>query len=315
MNIVKPFALLKGDKIGIVAPSMHITDERAVKNGIETLQRLGFKVEIGATVYSKYRNTTATPADRAKEIMGFFEDDKIKAIICLVGGDATSQILKLLDYNKINAHPKIFSGMSDIGHLNLAFLAGANMVSLYGLDLLYGFGAAKDDPVTKYNIDLFIKCCTMKEPLGKIPAYTKWNCWRAGKARGRLVGGYLQATTGLFQTMYWPSLKEVIFFWETLESQPHDIERQLTIMEASGFFNNVTGMIIGKLVNCEEQEYVGLLPDLKETVLDITRNYNFPIIADADFGHDITNMPMPEGILAQMDAANLSIELIEPMVC
>jgi muramoyltetrapeptide carboxypeptidase len=170
MDLVKPFALEPGDKIGIVAPSMHITDEKAVKNGVEILQALGFRVEIGATVYSKYRNTTAIPAERAREIMDFFEDSETKAIVCLVGGDTTSQVLKLLDYNKINAHPKIFSGMSDIGHLHLALLARANLVSLYGLDLLYGFGADKDDPATKYNIDLFIKCCTQKEPLGKIPA-------------------------------------------------------------------------------------------------------------------------------------------------
>jgi len=315
MDMVKPFALKQGDKIGIVAPSMPITDEKAMKNGIETLQALGFKVEIGATVYSKYRNTTAPPVDRAKEIMDFFEDSKTKAIISLVGGDTTCQVLKLLDYNKIKAHPKIFSGMSDIGHLHLAFLAKANLVSLYGLDLLYGFGADKNDPATKYNIDLFIKCCTQKQPLGKIPAYTQWECWRSGQARGRLVGGYLQAVSGLFQTKYWPLLREVIFFWETLETQPHDIEKQLTIIEANGFFDNVNGMIIGKLVECDEKEYAGLLPDLKEIVLDITRNYNFPIIANADFGHDITNMPMPEGILIQMDAGNLSIELIEPMVC
>jgi muramoyltetrapeptide carboxypeptidase len=153
MDMVKPFALEKGDKIGVVAPSMYITDGKAVKNGIETLQTLGFRVEVGATVYSKYRNTTAPPVERAKEIMDFFEDSKTKAIICLVGGDTTSQVLKLLDYDKINAHPKIFSGMSDIGHLNLAFLARANLVSLYGLDLLYGFGADKNDPATKYNID------------------------------------------------------------------------------------------------------------------------------------------------------------------
>ncbi len=315
MDLVKPFALEPGDRIGIVAPSMHITDEEAVENSLDTLKGLGFRVEIGPTVYSRYRNTTATPAERAREIMDFFEDRKIKAIICLVGGDTTSQVLKLFDYKRINAHPKIFSGMSDIGHLNLAFLARANLISLYGLDLWYGFGADGDDPATKYNIDLFMKCCMQKEPLGRIPAYTKWECWRSGQAMGRLVGGYLQAVAGLYQTKYWPSLKEAIFFWETLETQPHEIERQLTIMEADGFFENVTGMIIGKLVDCEEKEYTGLLPDLREIVLDITRDYDFPIIANADFGHDITNMPMQEGILACMDTEDLSIELAEPMVC
>ena len=99
-----------------------------------------------------------------------------------------------------------------------------------------------------------------------------------------------------------------------METQPHEIERQFTIAEAEGFFNNVTGMVVGKLVNCEEMDYKGSLPDIREIILEITEEYGFPIIANTDFGHDITSMPMPEGILAQMDAEALSIELIEPIV-
>jgi muramoyltetrapeptide carboxypeptidase len=314
MDLLKPPALKKGDKIGIVAPSMHIIDEQAVENGIATLQELGFRVELGPTVRSRYRNSTAVPEERARETMNFFADPETKAIISLIGGDTACQLLKLLDYNLINRHPKVFSGMSDIGHLHLAFLARSNMISLYGPDLTYGFGAGKDDPATKYNIDLFLRCCTRKEPLGKITAYSQWECWRPGKAGGRLMGGYFQAVMGLYRTKYWPSIGKTILFWETLETQPHDIERQLTIAEADGIFDNITGMIVGKLVDCEEKDYKGLIPSIKESVLEITKDYNFPIIANADFGHDITDMPMPEGIMAQMDAENLTLELMEPMV-
>ena len=101
MELVKPFTLQTGDKIGIVAPSMYIFDEEAVNNGIDTLQKLGFRVEVGPTVYSKYRNTTAIPEDRAREIMKYFTDSETKAIICLVGGDTAAQVLKLLDYKQI----------------------------------------------------------------------------------------------------------------------------------------------------------------------------------------------------------------------
>jgi muramoyltetrapeptide carboxypeptidase len=314
MEIIKPEALKEGDKIGIVAPSMHMMDEEAFERGVATLRELGFKVVIGPTVRSKYRNTTAVPAERAKEMMGFFADPEIKAIISLVGGDATAQILKLLDYDLIHKHPKLFSGMSDIGHLHLAFLARANMTSLYGPDLTYGFGADKDDPAKTYNLDLFLKCCTRKEPLGKIPAYTQWECWRPGQACGRLLGGYFQAAMALYRTRFWPSAEKTILFWETLETQPHEIERQLTIASADGLFDSVTGMVVGKLVNCEEKDYPGLLPSIREIVLEITRDYNMPIIGNADFGHDITDMPMPEGITARMDAESLTLELLEPMV-
>jgi muramoyltetrapeptide carboxypeptidase len=314
MELVKPFALKKGDGVGIVAPSLYIIDEKAFDTGIRTLKELGFEVEVGKTVRSKYRNTTAPPEVRAGEMMDFFKDSRIKAIISLIGGDTASQLMKYLDYETIRKNPKIFSGMSDIGHLHLAFLSLSGMVSIYGPDLIYGFGSDKDSPAAKYNIDLFLKCCTQKQPLGKIPALTQWECWRPGKAQGRLVGGYLGAVTSLYHTKYWPSPGKTILFWETLETQPHDIARQLTIAEATGIFENVTGMVVGKLVGCEEKDYADSLPDIREIVLEITRDYDIPIIAGADFGHDITDMPMPEGILAGIDAEALSIELLEPVV-
>jgi len=314
MELVKPFALHTGDKIGIVAPSMHIISEEAVTNGVATLQELGFRVEMGPTVHSKYRNTTAVAEGRAIEMMKFFTDPDTRAIICLIGGDTAVQLLKLLDYGAIRNNPKLFSGMSDIGHLNLALLSRASLVTIYGPDLTFGFGADRNSPAKRYNIDLFLKCCMEQEPLGKIPAFTQWECWRPGKARGRLVGGYLGAITGLYRTSYWPSMENNILFWEAIQTQPHDIERQFTIAEAEGIFEKVTGMVVGKLVGCEEKDNEGMLPNVKEILLEITREYGFPIIGNADFGHSGIFMPIPEGLLAEVDAEQLSIELIEPVV-
>lgn len=314
MELVKPFALRTGDKIGIVAPSMHIINEEAVAIGVATLQELGFRVEMGSTVRSRYRNTTTVPEERVREIMEFFTDPDTKAIICLIGGDTAAQLLKLLDYETIKSNPKLFSGMSDIGHLSLAVLTRAGLVNIYGLDLTFGFGADRSNPLTRYNIDLFLKCCMGQEPPGKIPAFTQWECWRPGKAKGRLVGGYLGAITSLYRTNYWPSMENSILFWEALWTQPHEIERQFTIAEAEGMFDTVAGMVVGKLVGCEEKDYEGLLPDVRELILEITKNYGFPIIGNADFGHAGSFMSMPEGILAGIDAEQLSIELVEPVV-
>jgi muramoyltetrapeptide carboxypeptidase len=314
VSIAKPKALRRGDKIAITAPSMHIVDEEAVRRGVNTLQSLGFRVQMGSTVHSRYRNTTAPPEERAQEIMAFFSDPEVRAIVCLIGGDTASQLLRLLDYKTIGENPKVFTGMSDICHLHLALVSRANVVSLHGPDLTFGFGRGDDDAATSYNIELFMKCCTQTESLGVLPAYTQWECWRPGRAQGHLVGGFLGAVTGLYGTQYWPSFENVILFWEAAWMQPHVIERELTIAEADGFFDNVTGMVIGKLVDCDEQEYEGLLPGVREMILDITKRHGFPIIANADFGHDITNMPLPEGLLARMDAEDLSLELMVPMV-
>ncbi len=76
----------------------------------------------------------------------------------------------------------------------------------------------------------------------------------------------------------------------------------------------VAGMVVGKLVDCEEKDHQGRLPDVRTLILEITKNYGFPIIGSADFGHNAMFMPMPEGILAEIDSKQLSIELIETVV-
>jgi muramoyltetrapeptide carboxypeptidase len=293
---------------------MHIISEEAVASGVAMLGELGFRVEFGPNVHSRYRNTTALAEDRAREMMRFVMDPDTRAIICLIGGDTAAQLLKLLDYDAIRNNPKLFSGMSDIGHLNLALLARAGLVTIYGPDLTFGFGADPSSPATRYNIDLFLKCCTRREPPGKMPAFTQWECWRPGKARGRLIGGYFGAISRLYRTNYWPQVENGILFWEALQTQPNEIERQFTIAEADGMFENVTGMVVGKLVACEEKDYEGMLPDIKGILLEITKEYGFPIIGNADFGHSGVFMPMPEGILAEIEAEQLSIELVEPVV-
>ncbi len=314
MDLKKPKALKKGDTIGIVAPSMHIIDNDAFNRGVQTLKNLGFEVKISTHVTSKYRNTTETKENRAKQIHEMFENEDVKAIVNLIGGDASSQLLNLIDYDIIRKNPKIFCGMSDICHLHLAFLSKANLISLHGIDLTFGFGAQETDAAKKYNIDLFKKVCMENVPLGPIPSFTEWEIWKDGKAKGRIVGGWIGAVIGLYGTQYWPKIDNSILFWEAIGTEPHIIERQMAILEADGYFSKISGMIIGKLVDCVEKDYVGLLPPVKEIILEICEEYNFPIIANVDFGHDITNIPLPEGILTNINTEKKEISLMESFV-
>ncbi len=70
-------------------------------------------------------------------------------------------------------------------------------------------------------------------------------------------------------------------------------------------------MIIGKLtwINqyFDEIEY----PTPREAVLDVLADYNFPILAAVDFGHNQTMLPLPIGITAYMDSENKILDMME----
>jgi muramoyltetrapeptide carboxypeptidase len=81
-----------------------------------------------------------------------------------------------------------------------------------------------------------------------------------------------------------------------------------------GILERIGGMLIGKLVwvnrYFDEIEH----PTPKEAVLDVLSDYTFPILAEVDFGHRQTMVPLPIGITARMDSAKHLLELTETAV-
>lgn len=314
MELNKPVCLQDGDIVAVVAPSMFSTDEEAISRGIERLEDMGFNVKEGETMRLRNNYMAGSDEERARDVMKMFRDPEVRGIISLMGGSSANRVLDKLDYNIIEKNPKIFTGMSDITNLHLAFLSRAKMISLHQIDLLFYFGGERGNPAIQYSIDLFTKITCIAEPLGEIPQYGKWETWRPGSCEGHLVGGYLPTVASLANTRYWPVFDKTILFWEAIDLETHEIDRLLTALRLSGIFNQVCGMIVGQTPDCEEKEFKGLEPTIREIVTEITEPYDFPILGNVDFGHVDQNIPLPEGLKAQLNASSSSISLIEPMV-
>ena len=137
-----PMRLGKGDAIGIVSPSMPVTQELdgQFKKGIEFLESLGFDIVIGEHVYSTTLEYTASPQEKAEDINRMFADEAIKAIICSQGGVTANACLPYLNWNGIREYPKIFLGISDITVLLNAIHHKTGLVTFHGNDVMWGFG-------------------------------------------------------------------------------------------------------------------------------------------------------------------------------
>ncbi|MBI3290150.1 LD-carboxypeptidase [Candidatus Microgenomates bacterium] len=311
MKLIRPKLLSKGDTIGIIAPSFFIEKEMEFKRGIKHLEEMGYKIKYGERVFSKYRNTTATAEERAKDIMSMFVDNEIKGIIASDGGCTAIELLDKLDYNIISDNPKVFSGFSDIGHLNIALLAKSNLLTLYGLDVVNGFGTKIQKDIFNYNIQFFKKISSERESVGILPKLNAWENWRSGKAEGCLVGGWIDSIANLANTTFFPDYDNTILFWESIDLQPHNLNILLNSLKISGFFKKIRGMIIGNFVNCKEKEYWDCTPTIKEIVLEATESTEMPIIANVDFGHSNQHLSIPEGVSAFMDGERCLIKIKE----
>ncbi len=74
-----------GDTIGLITPSSPMMPGR-LESGISYLQQKGFKVKVGKHLHDSQRFMAGDDENRAQDIMDFFLDQGVKAIMATGGG-------------------------------------------------------------------------------------------------------------------------------------------------------------------------------------------------------------------------------------
>lgn len=318
-SLIKPPPLQAGDTVGIVAPSLplKVGDPAQYERGKAILQQMGFQLREGATLGLTRWWSAGTPQQQADDIHRLFADAEVKAIITLTGGFSALHVLPLLDFDLIAANPKPFIGLSDTTQYQLAMLARTGLVGFHGNDLLNGFGWAFDSAETDWQHAIqsaYTQLLTTSQPLGPLPTLGQRECWRAGTASGRLIGGNLKRVTALIGTPYFPDLRwfnDAILFVEEIGETLYDITLDLRKFELAGILERIGGLVIGELTWVNR--YFDHLdhPSKQAAILDTLANTDFPILKMSEFGHNMCMLPLPIGVNATLDASALQLSLIE----
>ena len=69
---------------------------------------------------------------RVEDLNEAFRDENVKAILTVIGGFNSNQLLDYIDYEAIKNNPKIFCGFSDITALSNAIYAKTGVVTYSG---------------------------------------------------------------------------------------------------------------------------------------------------------------------------------------
>ncbi len=339
-KIIKPTHLQRGDVIGLISPSAPLAGllPHRTQKGILMLEKLGYKVEIGKHSLKITNHTAGSGEERARDINSFFRNPKVKAIISFIGGNHSNQTLKYLDFGLIKNHPKILIGYSDVTVLELAILSQTGLVTFYGPSALNQF--AENPKILSYTEAYFKKAVMNNRPIGKISPSLKWtdeildwfkkddqkrarkmkknNGWQwlsGGKAEGPILGGCIASIMHLRGTKYWPNFSGSILFWETSESNENftkgekveNIDSYLSDLELSGVFNKINGMIIGRPFGYAKQQSEALIRIIKER----TKDYDFPILYNVDFGHTDPMITIPIGVVGRINSHEDEFTILE----
>lgn len=320
---IYPARLKPGDLVRVVAPSrsMALISKETRKIAKKRFLDLGLKLGFGKHIEESDEFLSSGIEARVEDLHSAFSDKKVKAIITVIGGFNSNQLLRYLDWDLIRANPKILCGYSDITALSNAIFAKTGLVSYSGPH----YSSFGQELYLDYTLEYFKKCLISKGPF-EVIASERWSDDRwyidqkareliantgffvinRGRATGTILGANLATFNLLKGSEYFPCLKNSILFIEDdSESSSHHFDRELQSLIHLPDFGGVRGIVIGRFQRASQisNEILTKIIRSKKELAKI------PVIANVDFGHTDPKITFPIGGEAFLEAENGKVRL------
>jgi len=328
MSAIFPNKLQLGDEVRVIAPSrsMKIISDANKVLAIQAIEKLGLNLTFGKNVDECDIMLSSSIQSRVQDLHEAFADKNIKAILAVIGGYNSNQLLDSIDYELIKQNPKILCGFSDITALGNAIYHKTGLVTYSGVHFSsFGMKLGFDYSCDYFRRIFFDSSRISVEPsrewtddawyldqenrvFHKNPGYTVIN---PGNAEGKIIGGNLGTLQLLRGTSYMPSLDGAILFLEECVNGPaiYEFDRNLQSLVLAPDFHKVKAIVFGRF----EEEF-GMTDEILRYILATKSALKtIPIIANADFGHTTPIFTFPIGGSAALNAESsgtvqLSIE-------
>lgn len=317
--------LKKGDEVRIIAPSrsLKIISQETQNNANKVFEALGLKISFGKNCEKCDSFMSSSIEDRIEDLHEAFANENVKAVITVIGGYNSNQLLNYIDYGLIKANPKIFCGYSDTTALINAIYHKTGLITYQG-PAYSTFGMEKG---IDYSIEYFKKLLFSNESFfvesselwSDDPWYLDQNnrkfykneglkALNKGKAKGTVIGGNLCTLNLLQGSEYMPSLQNSILFIEDDDlSFPETFDRDLQSLIHQKDFHLVKGIVFGKF-----QTKSNITDDVFEKIIRSKKELkDIPIIYNGNFGHTTPQFTFPVGgIVEIVSDENCMIKII-----
>jgi muramoyltetrapeptide carboxypeptidase LdcA involved in peptidoglycan recycling len=321
MEIIPP-RLKAGDEIRVIAPAnsmqLPFITEELKKTATGRLEAMGLRVSFGKHINEKDEFESTTVENRLADLHDAFSDKNVKAIITVIGGLNSNQLLGGIDYELIRSNPKILCGYSDITALQHAIYAKTGLVTYSGPHY-FTFGVKHD---INYTEAYFKKCLFEERPFEVKPCVdvSEWSSkksqyvdyknigpWaiRNGKGTGKIIGANLGTFNLLQGTQFMPKLKNcVLFIEDDYLANAEIFARELQSLFQLPGADTIRGIVVGRF-----QGDSAVSRENISKIMEITVKGGIPIIANADFGHTHPHITFPIGGKASVAAEDGKVTL------
>ncbi len=296
--------------VRVVAPALSraVVMEHDNTSHIERrFAEMGLRLSFGEHVDEMDGLLSSSVQSRVDDLHAAFSDPDVAGILTVIGGFSSNELLPYLDWELIQANPKILCGYSDITALQNAIHARTGLVTYSGphwstfgmrdhseetqawfIDALFGEAPVELRPAAAWTDDAWFRD---QDGRTLIPSDGWWPL-QEGAATGRIVGGNLCTLNLLQGTDNMPSLEGALLFLEDdFESHPATFARDLASILQTPGAKGIRGLVIGRFQQASRmtRELLALIV-AKQSVLA-----GLPVLANVDFGHTSPILTFPIG--------------------
>lgn len=287
MRKAKP--LKKGSSVRVIEPSSPF-DRDLLPLGLKVLSEMGMVPVHSDRIFQADDYLAGPDTLRAKEFVSAFTTDGEEAVIPARGGYGAMRILEEISHRSTELQPRFFMGFSDITSLHMFFLGRGDLVTFLGPNVI-SLARVNDRTMDRVKATL----------LGIDPddtfLYAGLSPLTSGRARGRLVAGNLSLITSLAGTGFAAPLEGSILVLEDVEEPLYRVDRMLTQLSMQEGFNRLGGLAFGDMgVSPADQ------PGLVKILSRFSKSSGKPAVMGFPIGHGADNQPVPQGVMAHLDA-------------
>ncbi|MCG1035167.1 S66 peptidase family protein [Polaribacter sargassicola] len=301
-KLITPPYLKTGDSIAILAPAGILKNrQETIFKAKELAESWGLKVVLGKHIFNQNSHFAGTDAERTADFQKALDNPNIKAIWSGRGGYGSVRVLDKLAYTTFLKHPKWIIGYSDI----TAFHSHVHNLGVETMHAMMGTSVEDKPELIVETIASFKKAIFGKKLAYTIPS-SNYN--RKGEAFGQLVGGNLALLASMLGSESETNTAGKILFIEEIGEYKYSIDRMLQSLKRAGYFNNCTGLIIGDISKIKTNT-TKWGRTIEELVLDVVKEYKFPVMFNFPAGHESDNRALILGrnVTLKIDNQNSTV--------
>lgn len=296
---VWPTSLHPGAVVAVVAPSGPVKPDR-LRHGVSVLESWDLEVRVSDAAQGRHGELSYLAEDdgvRAADFTRSWTDADVDAVWAARGGYGAQRMVDLIDYEALRrVGPKHLIGFSDITALHSRIGRELGQITVHGATAA-GVEQLEHAPTVDDLRRLLFDGPTIGQELCR---GTKIN---SGVATGRLIGGNLSLLASDVGVEPLPSVPSIVVL-EDVEEDAYKVDRMITQLRRSGWFEQVTGVVLGDFTHPDPPEL------MRAMIVDRLGELGLPLIDTDQFGHIDLNRPLPLGAAVRLDAEQGILSLV-----